>query len=65
MPTDRAERMKLLEKIEIYPYAERENPKPRGYITPNGKTVVGRPAARNGLLGSPRGCDQPRASGRA
>lgn len=37
MPKDRDERMKLLKKIEIYPYAERKNPKPRGYITPNGK----------------------------
>ena len=48
MPTDRAERMKLLEKIEIYPYAERENPKPRGYITPNGKPW---------LAAQPRGMD--------
>lgn len=37
MPTDRDERMKLLDKLAIYPYAERENPKPRGYITPQGK----------------------------
>ncbi len=37
MPKERDARMKLLEKIEIYPYAERENPKPRGYITPGGK----------------------------
>ena len=37
MPEDRDERMKLLDKIEIYPYAERENPKPLGYITPDGK----------------------------
>lgn len=37
MPTDRDERMTLLEKVEIYPYAERDNPRPRGYITPEGK----------------------------
>jgi hypothetical protein len=29
--------MNVLKKIDIYPYAERNNPKPRGYITPNGK----------------------------
>ncbi len=37
MPKERDARMKLLEKIEIYPYVERENPKPRGYTTPGGK----------------------------
>jgi len=37
MPTNRDERMKLLDKVAIYPYSERENPKPRGYITPQGK----------------------------
>lgn len=37
MPTDRDERLKLLEKVAIYPYSERKNPKPRGYITPQGK----------------------------
>jgi hypothetical protein len=37
MPTDRNERMKLLDKVAIYPYVERKNPTPRGYITPNGK----------------------------
>lgn len=37
MSTDRNVRMDILKKIEIYPYAERANPKPRGYITPNGK----------------------------
>ena len=37
MPTDRNERMKLLKKVAIFPYAERNNPKPRGYITPEGK----------------------------
>ena len=37
MATERDERMKQLGQIEIYPYAERKNPRPRGYITPNGK----------------------------
>ena len=37
MSTERDERMAILKKIDIYPYSERENPKPRGYITPNGK----------------------------
>lgn len=37
MSTDRDERMAQLKKIEIYPWSERENPRPRGYITPNGK----------------------------
>jgi hypothetical protein len=37
MPTDRDERMKLLDKVAIYPYSERENPKPRGYINTQGK----------------------------
>ena len=37
MSSDRDVRMALLEKIEVYPYAERANPKPRGYITPDGK----------------------------
>jgi hypothetical protein len=37
MPKEREARMKLLESIKIYPYAERANPKPRGYITPQGK----------------------------
>ncbi len=30
--------MALLEKVEIYPYAERSDPRPRGYITPNGRS---------------------------
>ena len=34
---DRDERMGMLEKIGVYPYAERSNPKPRGYTTPNGR----------------------------
>lgn len=37
MSKDRDVRMDILGKIEIYPYAERANPKPRGYITPDGK----------------------------
>ena len=37
MSTDKGVRMSILKKIGIYPYAERENPRPRGYITPNGK----------------------------
>ena len=37
MATERDERIKQLGQIEIYPYAERKNPRPRGYITPNGK----------------------------
>ncbi len=37
MPKERDARMKLLKKIEIYPWAERNNPKPRGYVTPDGK----------------------------
>jgi len=34
---DRDERMSILKKIGVYPYAERSNPKPRGYTTPNGR----------------------------
>ena len=41
MPKDRDARMAILKKIEIYPYSERENPKPRGYITPQGKKWSG------------------------
>jgi hypothetical protein len=37
MSTDRDVRMDLLGKIKIYPYSERASPRPRGYITPNGK----------------------------
>ena len=48
MPTDRDERMKLLKNIAIYPWAERNNPKPRGYITPQGKKW---------LAAQPRGMD--------
>ena len=37
MPPDREKRMAMLEKIAIYPYSERNNPKPRGFIMPEGK----------------------------
>lgn len=37
MSQDRDVRMALLKKIHIYPYSERANPQPRGYITPGGK----------------------------
>lgn len=37
IPTAPDERMELLNNVNIYPYAERKNPIPRSYITPNGK----------------------------
>jgi hypothetical protein len=37
MVVDHTERITLLEKIAIYPYSEKADPKPRGYITPQGK----------------------------
>jgi len=37
MPEDKEERLKMLKMVDIYPYSERQDPKPRGYITPNGK----------------------------
>ena len=37
IPTDPDERLALLKNVHIYPYAERSNPRPRGYITPNGR----------------------------
>jgi hypothetical protein len=37
MPEDRDERVAMLDKVALYPYAERANPKARGYITPGGK----------------------------
>lgn len=37
MATDEATRLADLEKIKIYPYAERSKPRPRGYIRPEGK----------------------------
>ena len=38
MSEDPEQRLKMLKKIEVYPYSERENPKPRGFIRPEGKT---------------------------
>lgn len=37
MATDPQEQLNMLEKIQIYPYAEKANPRPRGYIRPEGK----------------------------
>jgi hypothetical protein len=37
MSKDPEVRLAVLQKILIYPYAERANPKPRGFITPVGK----------------------------
>jgi hypothetical protein len=37
MSENRDERMDMLGKIESYPYSERAKPRPRGYITPEGK----------------------------
>ncbi|MGB5278941.1 MAG: DUF1254 domain-containing protein, partial [Gammaproteobacteria bacterium] len=37
IPTDPDERMALLKQVDIYPFAERNKPNPRGYITPQGK----------------------------
>lgn len=37
MATDAQQRLKDLEQIQVYPYSERENPKPRGYMRPEGK----------------------------
>ncbi|MDX2427209.1 MAG: DUF1254 domain-containing protein [Xanthomonadales bacterium] len=37
IPTDPDERMALLNKVDIYPFAERNKPNPRRYITPQGK----------------------------
>jgi hypothetical protein len=37
MATDPQERLNMLKKIQIYPYAEKANPRPRGYIRPEGK----------------------------
>jgi hypothetical protein len=48
MSTERDVRTSVLEKVAIYPYAERSDPKPRGYITPNGKPW---------LAASPRGME--------
>jgi hypothetical protein len=37
MSEDPKEQLEILKQIKIYPYSERNNPKPRGYITPNGR----------------------------
>ncbi|MGB5414541.1 MAG: DUF1214 domain-containing protein [Polyangiales bacterium] len=37
IPTDPNERKALLDNVEIYPFAERSNPKPRGFTTPQGR----------------------------
>jgi hypothetical protein len=37
MSEDPKEQLLILKQIKIYPYSERNNPKPRGYITPNGR----------------------------
>lgn len=37
MSEDPEQRLKMLKKIEIYPYSERANPKPRGFIRPEEK----------------------------
>ncbi|MGB3712832.1 MAG: DUF1254 domain-containing protein [Candidatus Promineifilaceae bacterium] len=37
MPESAEERLALLEKVKIYPFSEKDNPKPRGYIRPEGK----------------------------
>ena len=37
MPEDRDTRMGLLEQVKDYPWSERDNPRPRGYVTPDGK----------------------------
>ena len=41
MPPSSEERVALLEKVNIYPYAEKNNPKPRGYMRPEGKPWQG------------------------
>jgi hypothetical protein len=47
MATDEAQRLADLEAIQVYPYAERDNPQPRGYIRPEGKPWMA--AAPKGL----------------
>ncbi len=37
MSQDENTRLSLLKKIKIYPYSEKANPNPRGYIRPDGK----------------------------
>ena len=40
MATDEKARMDQLKKIEIYPYSERGNPQPLGFIRPEGKKWI-------------------------
>ena len=40
MATDEKARMDQLKKIEIHPYSERGNPRPRGFIRPEGKKWI-------------------------
>lgn len=47
MSTEKAERLRILKQINVYTYAERANPKPRGYIEGHGKKWMG--AAPRGL----------------
>jgi hypothetical protein len=37
MPADPDERLALLDRVKIYPYAEREDPTPRGHVRPGGR----------------------------
>jgi hypothetical protein len=48
MSQKREKRMEMLKKIAIYPYSQRKNPKPRGFIMPQGKPW---------LAAQPRGMD--------
>ena len=41
MPEDPKERQALLDQIKVYPVSEMENPKPRGYIRPEGQYWMG------------------------
>lgn len=38
MPEDRDERIALLDQVKVYPYSERDDPKPRKVITPEGRS---------------------------
>ena len=37
MATDADARLAQLEKLDVYPYAEKDSPRPRGYLRPKGK----------------------------
>ena len=37
MPEDPEERIQLLDRVAIYPYSERDDPGPRGYLRPEGR----------------------------